>query len=143
MIKQMPNFKIVILEDDDFYNKLLSRFLKLNLEKLAYPRGISIEIHSFTSFLDCKRNLNEDVDLLITDYYLNDGYSAPLIFEKLNQRRLNCKVIVMSRLQTIETSIIPLLDGAIDFVKKNKDSLKKCLFLSEAVMTDKFKFQFQ
>lgn len=142
-MKQMPNFKIVILEDDDFYNRLLTRFLKLNLEKLACAKGIVITIHSFTSFLDCKRNLSDDVDLVITDYYLSDGYSAPLIIEKLNHRRINCKVVVMSRLQTIETSIIPILDGAIDFVKKNKKALQKCLFLSESVLSEKFKYQNQ
>lgn len=138
-MKTKTNFKIVVLEDDDFYNRILSRYLSRNLQDLGIIKGFTIKICSYTSHTDCLRNLEPDVDLLFTDYYLNDGYSAPIIMDKLKQRGIDCKVVVMSRLQTIQTAISPIFDGAADFVKKNKDALKTCLYLSESILLEKLK----
>lgn len=138
-MKPVPNFKIVILEDDDFYNRILSRYLKINLEKIGFLKGFTVNVLSYTSFIDCKRNLSPDIDLVLTDYYLSDGYTAPYLMEKLRQRGIQCKVIVISRLHSVQTAIVPLLDGASEFVQKNKHALKNCLYITESILTERLK----
>ncbi|HRG59276.1 MAG TPA: hypothetical protein PK323_09985 [Bacteroidia bacterium] len=131
------NFKIVILEDDDFYNRVLTHFLKKNLEDLGMIKGFTVNISSYTSYRDCCLNLQKDIDIVFSDYYLNDGFSASLLVEELHKKGINCKIIIMSRLQNIQTSIAPFLNGTAEFIQKNKMSLKRCLDISEAILIER------
>lgn len=133
------NFKIIILEDDDFYNRFLTSYLTKNLEELGIIKGFTVSISSFTSFNDCSLNLTNDVDILFSDYYLNDGFNAPSIMNKLKKDGINCKVIILSRLNCLQTSLAPLLEGAADFVQKNNKAMQRCLHISEAIISEKMK----
>lgn len=138
-MKNEFNFKIVILEDDDFYNRFLTGYLTKNLQDLGLIKGFTITISSFTSFKDCILNLTKDVDILFSDYYLNDGFNALLIIDKLKQEGINCKVIILSRLKSLQTSISPILEGAADFIQKNNQALQRCLNVSEVIIEEKMK----
>lgn len=135
----LPNFKIVVLEDDDFFNKLLSHYLKTHLDNSGLINGFTVSINSYTSFNDCSVNLQPNVDILLTDYYLSDGYNAKKMIDKVKNRGIDCKIIVMSREQNLKTAIVPLLEGASEFIKKNNDVLQNCLYVSEAIVLDKLR----
>lgn len=130
-------FKIVILEDDDFYNRILTHYLRKNLEDLGLLKGFTVRIFSYTSYRDCCLNIQEDTDILFSDYYLNDGFSASLLIEEMHKKGIACKIIIMSRLQNIQTSIAPVLNGAVEFIQKNKMALKRCLDISEAILIER------
>lgn len=130
------NFKIAILEDDDFYNQLLSNYLKSNLETLGILKGFTVSISSYTSFRDCSMNLQKDTTILFSDFYLNDGYKAPVIIKKIQEKGINCKVVVMSRTYHLEKTIAPILAGTVEFIHKNSRSLKRSLEVSEAILME-------
>lgn len=132
-----PNIKIVILEDDDFYNKFLTGYLTKNLEELGLIKGFTVSISSFTSYNDCSLNMQQDTDILFSDYYLNDGFNASLLMEEIKQKGFRCKVIILSRLESLQTAITPIMEGAADFIQKNKEALKKCFLISEAIISEK------
>ncbi len=136
-MKNLPNFKIVILEDDDFYNKLLSRFLEQELKNTALIKRFTVEINSYTSFKDCSRNFDNNTTLLFTDYYLRDGYSASHMIDFIKYRCSDCKVVVLSQVQTIQTSICTILQGAYEFIVKDKKTLFQCKDLAETIILEK------
>ncbi len=122
-MKNYPHFKIVILEDNDFYNRLMSKYLKNQIKQFAILKGFTFDITSFTSYSECARNFHNDINIIITDYYLNDGYSALNILDLVKRRGSKCKVIVLSQIQNITTSICTILEGAYEFIPKNKETL--------------------
>jgi DNA-binding NtrC family response regulator len=124
-MKNCPHFKIVILEDNDFYNKLMSKYLKNHIAHYALLRGFTFDLISFTSYSDCVRNFSNDINIIVTDYYLSEGYCALHILDLVRKRSSNCKVVVLSQIQNITTSIYTLLEGAYEFIPKNKAVFEK------------------
>lgn len=133
----MPEFKIVVLEVNDFYNKLLSNYLDNNLKKLAVINGFKVQINSFTSYKDCSRNFDNNTTILFSDYYLGDGHSAPHVIEFVNSRLSSCKVVVVSQIQNLQTSVCTLMQGAYEFIKKDKKALFECRDLAETIILEK------
>lgn len=133
----MPFFKIVVLEDDDFYNKLLSRYLKTALSELGIVKGFGLEVKSYTSLVDCTLNFDNDTILMFTDYYLKDRQSASNIIDFVNSRPSACKIVVISQIQNLQTEFSSLLKGAIDFIKKDKQTFYQCRDIAESVITEK------
>lgn len=124
-MKNYPHFKIVILEDNDFYNKLMSKYIKNHVAQYALLRGFTFDLISFTSYSDCVRNFSNDITIIVTDYYLSEGYCALHILNLVKKRGSNCKVVVLSQIQNITTSIYTLLEGAYEFIPKNKAVFEK------------------
>jgi CheY-like chemotaxis protein len=56
-------FKIFVVEDDEWYNRLLVHTLSLNPD---------YEIQSFTTGKSCLANLHQQPDLITVDYRLPD-----------------------------------------------------------------------
>ena len=133
-MKNYPHFKIVILEDNDFYNKLMSKYIKAYVARCALLKRFTFELTSFTTYSDCARNFQNDVSIILTDYFLNDGYSALSILELVKKRGVDCKVIVLSQIQDITTSICTLLEGAYEFIPKNRSALQKSGNMIEAII---------
>ncbi len=134
-MKNYPHFKIVILEDNDFYNKLMSKYIKTYIARCALLKRFTFELASFTTYTDCARNFHNDVNIILTDYFLNDGYSALSILELVKKRGIDCKVIVLSQIQDITTSICTLLEGAYEFIPKNKAALEKSGHMIEDIIS--------
>ena len=130
-----PHFKIVVVEDDEFYNKLLTRYIKNYIGQIALIRGFTFELNSFSSFKDCERNLDPDTDIMITDYYLNDGYNAMDLLDSVKRKAFLCKVVVLSQIQSINTAICTLLEGATEFIYKDKKAPEKSSYIIEDIIS--------
>lgn len=130
-----PHFKIVIVEDDDFYNKLLTKSIKHYLDQIALIKGFTFELHSYLTFKDCVRNLDPDTDIMITDYYLNDGYNALDLLDSVKRKAYLCKVVVLSQIQSINTAICTLLEGASEFIYKDKRAPEKSSYVIEDIIS--------
>lgn len=136
-METLPFFKIVVLEDDDFYNKLLSRYLKTVLSELGIVKGFTLDVVSYTSYKDCTLNFDNDTVLLFTDYYLRNGYCASHIIEFVNRRQSCCKVVVVSQIQNLQTAVCTLLEGAVDFIKKDRQTLYQCRDIAEVILSER------
>lgn len=135
MKKVWPHFKIVIVEDDEFYNKLLTRHIKNYISEIALLRGFTFELQSYSTFKDCERNLESDTDIMITDYYLNDGYNAMDLLDSVKRKAYLCKVVVLSQIQSINTAICTLLEGATEFIYKDKRAPEKSSYIIEDIIS--------
>lgn len=138
-MKKQPHFKIIILEDNSFYNKLVKKHIDNYIGTIALAKGFSFDIYSFTSFSEWERNFNPDVDIIITDYYLDHGFNAINLLRELNKRKARSKVVVISQTRSLSTSIASLLEGACEFIHKDVNALAKSGLVVEALINEQLK----
>ncbi|WP_424962081.1 sigma-54-dependent transcriptional regulator [Ekhidna sp.] len=105
------SFKIFVVEDDDWYRKLLVHTLELNPD------------HSVKAFADGEsmlKELKEKPQLVTLDFRLPD-YSGSDLFDKIKAYDPSIEVIIISEQQDIETAINLLKKGAYDYLTKTDD----------------------
>lgn len=126
-------FRIIILEDNEVYNTMLTRQLEHYSAVLGMEKNCRFEIQSYTSASDCLRNLKNDTDIAFIDYYL-DGITAADVIKEIKEKCWDCKVIIMSQAINIKNSSISHIEGAIDFIYKDTNALPKSCFILEDIV---------
>ena len=110
-------FKIFVVEDSEWYNKLLVYTLSLNPD---------YEIKSFfngNDFLNC---LHESPDIVTLDYRLPDMTGLELL-NKIRQENSDAQVILISEQSDINMVVTLLKMGAIDYITKSDDIRERLL----------------
>jgi DNA-binding NtrC family response regulator len=104
-------FKIFIVEDNDWYNRLLVHTLSLNPD---------YEIKSFANGVDFLNCLHESPDIVTLDYRLPDMTGLELL-KKIRQESNDIQVILISEQEEIKTVVSLLKQGAYDYITKSED----------------------
>lgn len=110
-------FKIFIVEDNDWYNRLLVYNLSLNPD---------YEIESFSNGKDCLDNLHKKPDVITLDYRLPDMQGLEIL-KKIKSENDEIQVIVISEQDDIEVVVELLKYGAYDYIVKSKDIRSRLL----------------
>lgn len=132
-------FKIIVLEDNDFYNNLLTRQLKNYTDVIAEDKGYDIEIQSYINASDCMRNLKSDTDVAIVDYYLGESKNALDMLREIKKISPGCKVVIISQVKNMKTSFDTLNEGAYTFIYKDRDALMESCHLVEEIMNERMR----
>lgn len=104
-------FTIFVLEDDEWYNKLLVHNVSLNPD---------YHVKSFFSASELFQKLHEQPDVVTLDYRLPD-ISGEQALEKIKALCPETEVVVISEQENIETAINLLKSGAYDYLVKEKN----------------------
>ncbi len=110
-------FKIFVVEDNEWYNKLLVHNLSLNPD---------YEIESFTTGKDCINNLHKAPDLITLDYRLPDTRGLELL-KRIKAENEEIQVILISEQDEIEVVVDLLKYGAYDYIVKSDDIRERLL----------------
>lgn len=104
-------FRIFVVEDDEWYRKLLEHTLSLNPdhEVFTYADGASV-----------LADLQKKPDLITLDFRLPD-FSGEDLFDKIKEQSPESEVIIISEQQDIETAVSLLKKGAYDYLTKTED----------------------
>lgn len=115
----MPNapFLVYVVEDDEYYNKLLVHSLSLNPD---------FEIKSFFTGKDLLKNISDSPAVVTIDYRLPDMDGAELLKE-IKKFDPSIEVVVISEQADIETALNLLRQGAYDYIVKSNDTKDKIL----------------
>lgn len=105
------NFKIYVLEDDEWYNKLLVHSLSLNPDFV---------VKGFFKAEDFLKSLKDKPDVVTIDYRLPDA-KGEQVLEKIKDISPDTEVIVISEQENIETAVNLLRLGAYDYLVKEKN----------------------
>jgi DNA-binding NtrC family response regulator len=132
-------FKIIVLEDNDFYNKMLTRQLQHYTGEMELDKGYKFDIQSYTSVSDCVRNLKPDVDIAIVDFYLGESKNALDVLKIIKQNCTNCKVIIISRSKEVENYYHPFTEGAYHFIYKDSEALINCCHIVEDIVNEQMR----
>ena len=118
-LEKMSNkpYKIFVVEDDDWYNRLLVHSLSLNPE---------YEVHGISNGKDCISRLSENPDLITLDYQMPDMKGLEVL-QRIKKENERIQVILISEQQDIETVVELLKQGAYDYIVKSNDIKERLL----------------
>jgi two-component system response regulator AtoC len=116
---KMPEkaFKIFVVEDDEWYSRLLVHTLSLNPD---------YEIQSFVTGKDCLANLYQEPDVVTLDYRLPDMKGLEVL-KQIKEINEDIQVILISEQDDIEMVVTLLRLGAYDYIVKSKDIRERLL----------------
>jgi len=110
-------FKIFVVEDDEWYNRLLVHTLSLNPD---------YEIQSFATGKDCLANLHQEPDIITLDYRLPDMKGLEVL-KQVKEINEDIQIILISEQDDIEVVVNLLRHGAYDYIIKSKDIRERLL----------------
>lgn len=110
-------FKIFVVEDDDWYNRLLVHHLSLNPD---------YQIESFTNGKDCIDNLSKEPDVVTLDYRLPDMKGLEVL-KRIKEINDEIQVILISEQSEIDVVVELLKFGAYDYIVKSRDIRERLL----------------
>jgi len=109
--------KIFVVEDNEWYNKLLVYTLSLNPD---------YEVRSFFNARDFLNCLNELPDIVTLDYRLPD-LSGLEVLKRIRQENDDLQVILISEQEDIDLVVTLLKMGAYDYITKSDDIKERLL----------------
>ena len=107
----MENVKIFVVEDNEWYNRLLVHHLNMNPD---------FEVKSFLSGKELLNHLHESPDIITLDYRLPD-IKGPDLLKKIKSFDSRIEVIVISEQENVQTAVDLLREGAFDYLVKNDE----------------------
>lgn len=110
-------FKIFVVEDNEWFNRLLVHNLSLNPD---------YEIVSFMAGKDCLNHLHENPDLITLDYRLPDMTGLDVL-KRIKQENEAIEVVLISEQDDIQVVVDLLKLGAYDYIIKSKDIKERLL----------------
>jgi DNA-binding NarL/FixJ family response regulator len=126
-------YRITVLEDNEFYNRLLSKQLKNYTDIISAQKNYDFEISSFMSPHDFLANLKEDTDIAFVDFYLG-SLTALEIITKIREKCRDCKIIVISQVRNPQSMYNTISLGALEFIYKDTAALARSCFIVEDII---------
>lgn len=112
------SFVIYVVEDNEWYNKLLVHNLSLNLD---------YEIHSFFNAKELLEAINHKAPNVVTiDYRLPD-MDGDTLLAKVKEINTSIEAIIISEQEDIKIAVRLLKAGAFDYLVKSKDIKERLL----------------
>ena len=113
-MKRIP-FKAYVVEDDEWYNRLLTHSLSLDPE---------VVVESFSTAKSFLSRLGSRPDLVTLDYRLPDLPGSEVL-KKIKEFDDQIEVVVISEQEDIETAVGLIRDGAFDYLVKDENIRQK------------------
>jgi len=120
-------FKVFIVEDNEWYNKLLRHNITLNPD---------FQVESYLNAKDCLANLHKMPDVITLDYRLPDMSGLELL-KKIKQENPSIQVILVSEQEDIEVAVKLLKSGAYDYIVKSNEIKDRLLNTLNNIKNDK------
>jgi DNA-binding NtrC family response regulator len=110
-------FRIFVVEDDEWYRKLLEYNLSMDPDYV---------VESFGTAKECLSRIHEAPDLVTLDYRLPD-MNGDEILARIKKENPDIHVIIISEQEDIEVVVELLKHGAADYLVKSKDIQSRLL----------------
>lgn len=110
-------FKIFVVEDNEWYNKLLVHHLSLNPD---------YEVESFFNARDFLKELNKAPDVVTLDYRLPDMLGMDVL-KRIKEENEDIQVVLVSEQEDIQVVVELLKHGAYDYIVKSNDIRERLL----------------
>ncbi|MBN2274834.1 MAG: sigma-54-dependent Fis family transcriptional regulator [Bacteroidales bacterium] len=118
--------RIFVVEDNDWYNRLLVHTLSLNPD---------YEVRTFFNGKDFLNDLHMSPDIVTLDYRLPDITGLELL-KRIRQENSDIQVILISEQEDIDTVVSLLKHGAYDYITKSNDIRDRLLNTVQNIRND-------
>ncbi|NVK64836.1 MAG: response regulator [Flavobacteriales bacterium] len=120
------NIKIVIVEDDLYYNKALTKYVETICESILFKEH-TFEINSFLTAHDAIEQLDDLTDIMILDYTLvneteTDVLNGENVIDEVEKHCPKCKIIVVSAAQNPAITARVMKRDIYEYIDKNINS---------------------
>jgi len=101
------SISIIVVEDDKYYNELLSGALKRSINYMRKRSVYHLALYSFTDSWKCIRKIKsgeliQHDTIAFVDYYLGDGINGAHIIKLIREQNKNATVVLISQSRMIE-----------------------------------------
>ena len=127
-------YKIVILDDDNFYASLMQKQLEQYAYLLAMNNHCKFKVNAYTRFSDFMVDLEKDTDLIFLDYYLSEEITGDRLVKQINEKCAGCKTVIISNNRNKDTAWLSIINGADGFIHKDKTALSRSCFMIESLL---------
>lgn len=135
--KEKKPISVAIIDDNEYYSKLVKKWLQSAFDSPIYESAYTFSIKSFTD-PDQIDLINDKYDIAFVDYYLSDHYTAIDLIPKIMKYQPQCKIYITSQSFTDLTAFYTIDKGATGFIYKgDKDLLQKQCSLIRDLLTEK------
>ena len=110
-MSRAQNYKVFVVEDNDWFNKMIVHSLSQNPE---------INVRNFFNGADLLKALHEVPDVITLDYKLPDT-TGDVLLKKIKEFNPKIEVIIISEQNDIEVAVELLKQGAYDYLVKSPD----------------------
>lgn len=104
-------FTIFVVEDNEWFNKMLVHHLSMNPD---------YHVRSFYNGTEVLKHLHENPDIITIDYRLPDMTGDELL-EKIRERNDKIDLIAISEQEDIDTAVGMIKKGAFDYIVKSSN----------------------
>lgn len=112
--------KVFIVDDEPLLTEMLSDYLQ------EHAKDVSLEIETFPTGEACLKELNQNPDVVILDYYLNsrerDAANGIDILKSIKDNNKALPVIMLSSQKNYSTAAKTIMYGAVHYVTKGQDA---------------------
>ena len=115
----MGKSKIFIVEDDQFYSKLIHRKISMDPD---------FEVQIFNSGQSLIDNLHENPQVISLDHSLPD-YTGLELLPIIQEQCPNCQVIILSAQNDVQIALKLMKAGAYDYLIKDNEAIDKLWLL--------------
>lgn len=124
--------QIVVLEDNIYYNRILTQTIENKLSKMvSSERNIEYQINSFLSYQDFLFNFQPETSIAFVDFYLENQKTGLDALRLIKKNCLNCKVVVLSDSKNFWNMYFCLTQGASGIIIKDDNMDSLCGYLIE------------
>lgn len=133
--------KIVIVEDDLYYNKALTKYIETICNEKFYTKA-SFEIKSYTNAHECIEELEDDTDIIILDYYLinlleDDVLTGGDVVDVVKKHCTDCEIIMISSQKDDEITSELRSKGISEYIDKNLNSKNRIGSVIQKILNDR------
>lgn len=137
--------KVVIVEDDLYYNKVLTKYVKTVFNSCLLHKD-DFEIRSYLNAHECIENLEDDTNIMILDYYLineneKEELSGADVLKEVKKHCPQCKVIVISAQTEPNIAVELMKQGIYEYVDKNTSTGNRVGNIIQKILVNEYSDQ--
>ncbi len=125
-MKLIKDLKIVIVEDDLYYNKTLTKYVETICNEKTYP-NFHFYIKSYLNAHEFIEEMENDTNIIILDYLLineddDEIINGDQVISEAFKFCPNCKIIMVSGQQNSHNTAEMMKKGVYEYIDKNVNS---------------------
>jgi DNA-binding NtrC family response regulator len=137
---KVTQFRVSILEDNVFYNTLLRSHIRNYFDAFPLLYDCQFSVTAFTSAHDFISNLGEHTDVVLMDFYLDNGSNALSVLKRIKEKTLGkCKIVIISGCAEVAEYFKSAFIELSDFIVKDLQAPDKTCKVLEAICFEKIR----
>lgn len=130
--------KVGILDDNAFFNRIVTGRLEAYAKFLSKLHQVNIELHPFTSARQFLEDIKKDYDLVFVDYVLGDNTNGFRVARSLKGYCEKCRIVVFSEFLG-PADYMEDTDVYDEWWPKDSKVLDRCCIALDTVLMDKLR----